>query len=154
MNTQNLGYIPSDKADTDYPKVKSGRKGSERSVGAGYRAQSAEHRLQAIEDRAESTRHRAQSAEYRLDHRDCRAWGGSTERVQDRARRGEYRRQIIHSTGGGRTEGVNTGYRAQCVRRVCSTAHKLLRRECRVYSTQNSEARMVHIQTLTRLLLV
>lgn len=45
MNTQNLGYIPSDKANTDYPKLKSGWKGSERSVGAGYRARSAEYRL-------------------------------------------------------------------------------------------------------------
>lgn len=45
MNTQNLGYIPSDKADIDYPKLKSGWKGSERSVGAGYRAQSSEYRL-------------------------------------------------------------------------------------------------------------
>lgn len=60
----------------------------------------------------------------------------------------------IESTGAGRPEGVGTGQEHSAyVAYVAYVAqHRLLRRECRASSTQNSKARMVRTQRLTLLL--
>lgn len=60
MNTKTLRYTSSDKADFDYPKLKSGWEGSERNVAA----QSMEYRVQTTEHRAYSMEYSEQSTEY------------------------------------------------------------------------------------------
>lgn len=56
MNTKTLRYISSDKADFDYPKLKSGWEGSERNVAA----QSTEHGVQSTDYRTQSIQYGVQ----------------------------------------------------------------------------------------------
>ena len=62
MNTKTLGYIPSDKADFDYPKLKSGWEGSERNVAA----QSTEHGVRSTDYRTQNIQYGVQCTEYRI----------------------------------------------------------------------------------------
>lgn len=90
------------------------------------------------ETRLQRLEHRAESTEQRVCPGQGTEWGVKTADYRD-------------STGAGRPEGVGTGQEHSAY--VAYVAqHRLLRRECGAYSTQNSKARMVWIQRLTLLL--
>lgn len=93
------------------------------------------------ETRLQRLEHRAGSTEQRVCPGQGMEWGVQTA-------------DYIESTGAGRPEGVGTGQEHSAyVAYVAYVAqHRLLRRECRASSTQNSKARMVRTQRLTLLL--
>lgn len=93
------------------------------------------------ETRLQRLEHRAGSTEQRVCPGQGMEWGVQTA-------------DYIESTGAGRPEGVGTGqeHSAYVAYVVYVAQHRLLRRECRASSTQNSKARMVRTQRLTLLL--